>query len=239
MRTLAVYILVPFVTIVYSIVVIIHMVLFRDKDVFFRYARSWSRLLLRIAGVNIVFDPGTSRRDPTQRYIYAANHASLFDIPVLLASIPDNIRIMYKRELESIPFLGWCLRISPFIAINRNRAREATSAIKETAQSIARNASSVLIFPEGTRSADGRVQSFRRGFVTLASVSRTQVIPVAITGTATIMPARSLRFRGGAVRVQLLPAVSIPENLSRDAEHTIARGVQQTVADAVLLYHDA
>lgn len=239
MRTFNVFVLIPLVTVVYSIAVITHMVVFRDPAVFYRYARSWSRLLLRLAGVAVsVSYVGTRPSNAvTQRYIYAVNHASLFDIPVLLAYLPDNVRIMYKRELERIPIFGWCLKLSPFIAVDRANAREANDAIDQTAQNI-RNGASVLIFPEGTRSDDGELGSFKRGFATLAVRSGTSICPVALIGTSRILPARTKRVRGGTVRMVVMPPIAVQHNTDRAEEQRIVVDVRAAILEQLVLHHD-
>lgn len=236
MRTFSVYVLIPLVTIVYAIMVMVHMALFSEKVVFYRYARSWSRLLLRLAGVEVAVSANnvSTQLGAGQRCIYAANHSSMFDIPVLLAYLPDNIRIMYKQELERIPIFGWCLRMSPFIAVNRANARDATKAIQETVATIA-NGASVLVFPEGTRSVSGKLGDFKRGFVTLAVQSQTNIVPVAIMGTAAIMPANTRRVRGGRVSMVLLDVVSVPPQASRTEEQDLVVTVRTAISNAVSL----
>lgn len=215
------------ITVVYALAVIAHMALFRDGDVFFVYARSWSRMLLRVAGIRVVRQGAVL--NPLERYVYVANHASLFDIPVLLATIPDNVRIMYKRELERIPVFGWCLRRSPFIAIDRDNHRDASARLEEAVATM-RSGSSVVVFPEGTRSADGTVGPFKRGAFTLAARSGRPLVPVALVGTSALMPARSRRLRPGTVRCVLLDPVVLPSSPGRSDE----RAAMQQVRDAIV-----
>lgn len=240
MRTFNVFVLIPIVTVLYSIAVMIHMGLFRDPAVFYRYARSWSQMLLRLAGVRVSlrYAEGTAHPTNGMPSIYAANHASLFDIPVLLAYLPDNVRIMYKRELERIPVFGWCLRMSPFIAIDRSNAREASQALDSTAATI-RQGPSVMIFPEGTRSADGTLGPFKRGIITLASKASMDIRPVVIRGTAAIMPARTFRVRGGLVELVLLANVALPTSLSRDEERTAIESLRSIMATELTSHHDS
>ncbi len=204
------------VTVLYSIAVMAHMLAFRDRAVFFLYARSWSRVLLRFAGIRVTLH-GAHHLDPSQRYVYVANHASLFDIPVLLATVPDNIRIMYKRELGSIPVFGWGLRLSPFIAIDRERSRDAAAQLDATIASMGSGAS-VVVFPEGTRSADGTLGPFRRGAFALAARSGRSIVPIVLAGTASIMKAGSFRLRPGRVTCTILPAVVVTQPSTRATE---------------------
>ncbi len=197
MRTWVLLPLIFAVTVVYAIAAMVHMLLFRDKPVFYRYARSWSRVLLRIAGVAVVVR-GAENLEATVRYVYVANHSSLFDIPVALACVPDNIRIMYKRELNKIPVFGWCLSLSPFIPVDRADGRDAMAKLEATIASM-RDGTSVLVFPEGTRSEGGMLGEFKRGAFVLAARSGKPLVPLAILGSAKILPARKFQLNKGVV----------------------------------------
>lgn len=219
------------VTAVYATAVILHMVLWRNEDVFYAYARSWSRFLLRVAGIRVRME-GADMLRPGERHIYVANHASLFDIPVILANVPDNVRIMYKRELERIPVFGWCLRISPFIAIDRERSREAADVL-DAVVSTMRTGSSVLVFPEGTRSEDGHVQAFRRGAFTLAVRSGRSIVPLALVGTASILPKGTKRINGGEVGLRIGAPIAVPAEATRAEEKELMETVRQIIVKAV------
>lgn len=219
------------VTALYALVVMVHMFLWRNPDVFFLYARSWAKLLLRISRVHVTLS-GTEHLDATKRYIFCSNHASLFDIPVIVANVPDNIRIMYKRELERIPIFGWCLRLSPLIAIDRQRSREASDTLNTVISSLA-TGPSVLVFPEGTRSSDGSVGEFRRGAFSIAVRSGRQIIPLALVGTSSILAKGARNLRGGVVELKIMPAIAAPVNPTRDVELDLMNGVRQIITEAV------
>jgi 1-acyl-sn-glycerol-3-phosphate acyltransferase len=245
MRTLLVFIGIPFVTVAYSVAVMLHMALFRDPEVFYRYARSWSRVLLKLAGIHVTRITSSTTTSltaspshhPTIPLIYAANHASLFDIPVLLAYLPDNVRIIYKRELERIPVFGWGLRMSPFIAVDRAKAREASDAIDSTAATI-RQGASALVFPEGTRSKDGTLGTFRRGVVNLAVKAGIAIRPVVLRGTAAIMPARTLRIRSGTVDLVLLDPITVDGITTRDQERALLEQLRNVMEEQLTSRHD-
>lgn len=213
MRSWFVIVAIFLVTTVFALAVMVHMALFRDKNVYFLYARTWSRILLRLAGVRVVAH-STNILDSRQRYVYCANHASLFDIPVILATIPDNVRIMYKRELGSIPIFGWCLRMSPFVAVDRSDARDAMEQIERTVASMQTGAS-VVVFPEGTRSEDGNLGTFKRGAFSLAARSGRPIVPVSLVGTAAILPAHSNRITPGTVHLYIDPPHTVGSGASR------------------------
>jgi 1-acyl-sn-glycerol-3-phosphate acyltransferase len=231
MRTWLIIIALILLTVVYAIVVMLHMLLWRNDDVFYAYARSWSRMVLRWAGVKVVLH-GREHIVPGERYIYASNHASMFDIPVILAEVPDNVRIMYKKELERVPIFGWSLALSPFIAIDRGKKRQAAAVLDEVTATL-RQGSSVLVFPEGTRSPDGRLQEFRRGAFSLAVKSARPIVPVAMTGTASILPKGTRSLRGGTVHLHLFAPMDVPENATREQEKGLMQSVHDIIANAV------
>ena len=236
MRTKLVFALMAVVTVVYSIAVIIHMWLFRDREVFFLYARSWSRMLLRLSNIPLTV-LGTRHLAPGTRYVYIANHNSLFDIPVVLAAVPDNIRIMYKQELERAPIFGLALKMSPFIAVNREKSREASSALEEAVETM-RHGSSVLIFPEGTRSTTGELGAFRRGAIALAVRSETPIVPVIIEGTETIYPSGAKRLHPGTVKVTILESRSVGGVTTRAEEQDLVNTLRNIYVEHLNSPHD-
>jgi 1-acyl-sn-glycerol-3-phosphate acyltransferase len=220
------------VTVVYSVAVSIHMLLWRNTDVFFAYARSWSKKVLWLSGVHVTVQ-GAEHLVPSERYIYAANHTSLFDIPVILAFVPDNVRIMYKQELEKIPVFGWGLRLSPFISINRERSREAISTLDEAVISM-QTGSSVLVFPEGTRSKDGSLGTFKRGAFTMAVRAGRRIVPMSIQGAHRLLPQGKLRLLGGSVVVALHKPLDVPEQATREQEKELMSTVREIIATDVV-----
>lgn len=236
MRTLFVIAAIMIITACYAVTIIIHIFLFRDNKVFFFYTKSWGLILLRLSGISLQVE-GVHNIEPGKRYVYVANHSSLFDIPIVFAGIPDNVRIMYKRELNRIPVFGWCLNMSPLISVDRSRYREAADLLGDIATSMSSEAS-VLLFPEGTRSVDGTVGTFRRGAVTIASNSRTPIIPVSIIGASGILPARTKRIKSGTVRVIIGEPMQIGAEISRSEERDISNTLRDIIAVNVNSQHD-
>ncbi len=192
--------------------------------------------MLRLSGIRLQVE-GVHNIVPGKRYVYVANHSSLFDIPIVFAGIPDNVRIMYKRELERIPVFGWCLNLSPLISVNRSRHRDAADVLANIIASMSAGAS-VLLFPEGTRSLDGTVGTFRRGAVTIASDSQTPLIPVSIIGAWRVLPARSKRIRGGIVKVIIDAPIQIDTEISRTEEREVSNKLRDIIAANVNSQHD-
>lgn len=165
----------------------------------FRVARLWSRGVLASSGVRLrtSFEVELDRQ---ASYIYMANHQSLFDIPALIAAAPGETRFMAKRSLFQIPLFGWALRAGGFVSIDRKdrgRARAGfTGALREL-----RSGASVLVFPEGTRSLDGRLLPLKRGGILLALRSGLPIVPVGIRGTLGIRSRRSYLIRPGTAEL--------------------------------------
>lgn len=190
----------------------------------------WARAVLRVAGVELRVGGSELLDRESGRYVLVANHASLFDIPVLLVASPIPVRIMYKRELERVPFLGWALRASTYIAVERQRLQSVGKAIHHARNLLESDAAALLVFPEGTRSADGRLGTFRRGAFVLAFESKRAIVPIAIGGTAAILPRGSLRFSGGMVRVEFLPPMVPPPMKTRADERAWIAALRERIA---------
>lgn len=189
-------------------------------NIMFACARGWSRVLLFFCGVRVEasFDPRFDRARQGAHCIYMANHQSLFDIPVLLATLPGQTRFMAKLSLFRIPLFGWALAAGGFIPVdreNRSRGREAF----ETAVARLQAGASVLLFPEETRSLDGRLLPFKRGGFLLAHKSGLPIVPVGIEGTLGIQGKKSFLIHPGTVQVRYGEPIAVAEfDLKRKRE---------------------
>ncbi len=216
------------VTVGVSIAYLLYIVFGGNPGWFNWIGRKWSNFLLKLYGIKCKVT-GLEKLDPNKTYVYVCNHSSLFDIPVVLASLKDNVRIMYKKELEKIPFFGYGLKKSNFIAVTRSNPRNAMASIEEAVRTVKENAS-VLVFPEGTRSVDGKLGSFKRGAFILASRSEKEIVPVAIQGTSVILPSKSFRAQGGDVIVNIGYPMSFLYSDDRAAENRFMNEVRDEVS---------
>ncbi len=174
----------------------------RKGNFYHGIAKNWGRGILAICGVRLTVGD-TKFPNPSQSYVYIANHASQFDIPAILAGIPDQIRIVYKKELEKIPIFGWALKYNKtYISIDRSHGESAMSSLEAAADKI-RSGTSVILFAEGTRSPDGNLQPFKRGPFNLAVRAGVPVVPVTINGSYTILPKHSSRIRPGTISITI------------------------------------
>ena len=158
----------------------------RSGKVYLWFARTWSQIGLLLFGIRLRV-LGTEHIEPGRNYVYVANHSSYMDIPVLLAGIPDNLRLTLRRSLTRIPIWGWALMASPFLILDRSNPKRAAGTVQLAAERI-RGGASVLFFPEGTRTPTGTMQAFKRGAFHLALKSGAPILPVAIIGTYAILP---------------------------------------------------
>lgn len=154
----------------------------------YRWIRLWSSGLLRASGARVdVRMPEEPLHGPA---VIMANHQSLLDIPLLIRSWPGEVRFLAKRSLFSIPVFGWALRASGFVPVDRKDRKSAPETLK-AARSLIERGISVVVFPEETRSRDGRLLPFKRGGFLLALKCRAPIVPVGLRGT------REMRRPGG------------------------------------------
>ena len=183
----------------------------------YRVARLWSRGVLWASGVRVraVFE---APLEPDRQHVFMANHRSLFDIPVLIATLPGQTRFLAKRGLFQIPIFGWALKAGGFITIdrrNRSSARESFAL----AVSRLRAGTSVLVFPEGTRSTVEELLPFQRGGFLLALKSGLPIVPVGVRGTREVQSKKSFLIRPGIVSVHYgSPLEAVEHSVSRKQE---------------------
>ena len=175
--------------------------------VHFYCAVPWAKTILKVCGVRVELEGAESIRRDIPR-IYMANHCSYFDIFALLSALPVDFKFIVKQELMEIPVFGHAMRRAGYIGIERKDPRKALKSMHEAAERI-RNGASVLIFPEGTRSDDGRLQPFKPGGFHLALKSGCDIVPVTIIGSHRIAPKGSWNIQKGAIRLVLGEALSL------------------------------
>lgn len=224
-------------TAVIAVVAFITLPLNKNEKLYHRIGRFWSQVLLRICGVKVELH-GAEHCAHGSSVIYAANHASMFDIPVVIGSVPDDIRMVYKKELEKIPVFGWGLKYGSYIGIDRGRGSEARKSLEEAIDKIRRGAS-VLLFVEGTRTPDGKLQSFKRGAFNLAARSGVPVIPLTINGTYAIVPKHSLRLRPGTVHLWFDPPIQVEDTGNeRETETLLMERVRSAIERHYIVQED-
>ena len=194
-----------------------------------RCARLWSRLILATTGVQVEVT-GLEHLTPGTTYVFVSNHQSIFDIPVVFWAVPYQVRIIAKRSLGSVPFLGWHLRRTGHLLVDR-RHPDAPGILQRWRQLLG-DGLSLIIFPEGTRSADGRVARFKAGSFLLAMEAKLPIVPLSITGTRFVMRKGFLTARPGHVRLTVHPPVSTvgsPERPDTRAARSLGTRVRAVI----------
>jgi 1-acyl-sn-glycerol-3-phosphate acyltransferase len=187
---------------------------------------AWSRLLLRLLRVEVVTE-GLEHAPPGPA-VYAANHASVIDILIVFGHLPVDFRIIYKKSLSLVPLVGWAIRLGGHLPIDRSHPFRARRSLDAAARRI-RGGTSVVVFPEGTRSPDGSVGRFKRGSFGLAIAAGVPVVPVSLVGVKGVVPRGLTSVRPGAVRAALHPPVPVAGRRPEDAE-ALAEDVRAIVA---------
>ncbi|MBA4396386.1 MAG: 1-acyl-sn-glycerol-3-phosphate acyltransferase [Syntrophus sp. (in: bacteria)] len=186
-----------------------------------RIARIWAKILLLLSSTRVKV-VGAENVLIGKPQIFMSNHQSDFDILVVLGFIPGQFRWIAKKELFKIPIFGGAMRNAGYIEIDRQNHEKAMKSLDIAAQKI-REGKSVMTFPEGTRSKDGRVKPFKQGMFHLAIKAGVPIIPVSIIGAGTIMPKRSLRIHPGKVTMIIDKPISVNGYTIEDREQLIER----------------
>jgi len=173
----------------------------KSGDLVLALARLWSRVILGVPGVKLEVKM-RAPLEPGRPYVFMPNHASMVDIWVVFVAIPASFRFIAKKQLASIPLFGWAMAAGRFIFIDRQNAASARRTMDEASRRI-RAGQSVVIFPEGTRTRDGRLLPFKKGGFHLAIDSGAAVVPVAIKGSREVMPRGAALIRAGTVTLEV------------------------------------
>jgi 1-acyl-sn-glycerol-3-phosphate acyltransferase len=173
--------------------------LFEKRGYFAHWcARTWSRLILLTTGVRVDV-AGMERLVPGRTYLFVANHQSIYDIPILFWALPYQLRIIAKESLRRFPFLGWHLRRTGHMLVDRRRPNR--TAIFSWASRLTLTGLSLIVFPEGTRSRGGRVSRFKGGSFYLALEAGMPVVPLSVIGSRYVMLKGRLATYPGHVRL--------------------------------------
>ncbi len=179
-----------------------------------RIAGAWGRTLLRLLGVRVVV-MGVENL-PHGPALYAANHGSALDIPIVFGHLPVDFRIIHKRSLYVWPLLGQFLDLGGHIGVDRSHPFKAKKSLEQAADRI-RGGTSVTVFPEGTRSRQESLRPFKRGSFLLAIQAAVPVVPVSLGGVASLVPRGLLSVLPGTVTLTLHPPVSTAGRSAEEA----------------------
>ncbi len=191
-------------------------------------ARAWARLILKTTGVRVEVS-GLERLDPARSYVFAANHQSIYDIPIVFTALPFQLRIVAKESLGKIPFLGWHLQRTGHLLVDRSRP--GAGIVKKMARLVGEH-HSLIVFPEGTRSVDGTVARFKGGPFVLALEAHVPIVPVSIAGSRYVMKKGRLMVCPGEVSVTVHEPIET-SGVSRSAVRELVDRVRKNVRTSV------
>lgn len=196
---------------------------FFDKDgsILHAFARAWARLIMKS-----IFSPmrvnGLDQIDPSRPHVYAVNHASALDIPVLYAYLPFQFRILHKKELLSYPIVGWHLKRSGQVCVDQQNPARSVGQIKSALRTL-KKGMPLVIFPEGGRTPDGRIQPFLPGAFFLAIKAQVDIVPIALRGMYELLPMDTYHIKPRPLEMRVGQPISTAGLEMKDMEQLSAR----------------
>jgi 1-acyl-sn-glycerol-3-phosphate acyltransferase len=193
-------------------------------------ARAWSWLILATTGVDVRVN-GLDRVKMGQTYVFVSNHQSIYDIPVIFASLPFQLRIIAKESLGRFPFLGWHLIRAGHLLVDRSNPDR--SGILNRWRRLVADGTSLIIFPEGTRSEHGDIRRFKAGSFLLALEAGLTIVPLTVSGTMHVMRKGGLTTRPGQVSLTIHEPVAAPRisNPAPDDARDLAERIERIVRE--------
>jgi len=187
----------------------------RESTIAESVSKVWLTFILKYVFFSRVTVTGTSNINPSHSYLIFSNHQSFIDIPLLAASIPIRFSWLAKESLFKIPIIGQSMSMAGFIAIRREKKRDAKRSLERVAQAL-KNGKSVLIFPEGTRSYSNTISPFKRGGASVLAHTTTQILPVTVYGSYNALDPKTFIINfGKRIYVQIHPPIYIDHHLDK------------------------
>jgi 1-acyl-sn-glycerol-3-phosphate acyltransferase len=190
------------------------------------FARLWSWLIMKT-----IFSPvrvtGLEKIDTSMPYVYAVNHASALDIPILYVCLPFQFRIVFKKELLSYPIVGWHLKRSGQVCIDQQNPARSIGSIRSALKTL-KNGMPLVIFPEGGRTPDGQVKPFLPGALFLAIKAQVDIVPVALVGTYELLPMNTYHIKSRPLEMRVGEPISTAGYTLHEMD-TVSAKVQKAV----------
>jgi 1-acyl-sn-glycerol-3-phosphate acyltransferase len=185
------------------------------------FSRAWSWLIMKTI-LSPVKVTGLDKIDRTKPHVYAVNHASAMDIPVLYVYLPFQFRIVFKKELLVYPIVGWQLKRSGQVCIDQQKPTNSIAAIRSAAKSL-KAGMPLVIFPEGGRTPDGEIKPFLPGAFFLALKAQVDIVPVALVGTYELLPMNTYHIKCRPLEMRIGEPISTTGLTMRDLESVSAQ----------------
>jgi 1-acyl-sn-glycerol-3-phosphate acyltransferase len=203
--------------------------LIQDIGPLYRVGLWIARAGVRAAGIRVEIR-GLEHVPAGRSCIFMCNHVSNLDPPVVLPLLPGRSSVLLKKELMKIPILGLVMRMAKFVPVERGSRRDAAQASVEAAADALRSGLHILVFPEGTRSRNGRLAAFKKGPFFLAQQTQAPIVPIALAGTQSMMRKGSVAIMPGVARIQVLPVIEPGAYATREE---LLRAVRKAIAEAL------
>lgn len=180
------------------------------------FARFWTKLIMKTIASPVKV-MGLEKIDTTKTYVYAANHGSALDIPVLYANLPFQFRIVFKKELLSYPMVGWYLKSSRQVCIDQQNPTHSLTDIRSAVKSL-KAGMPLVIFPEGGRTPDGELMPFLPGAFFLALKAQVDIVPIALVGTFETLPMNTFHIKSRPLEMRIGAPISTTGLTNRDLD---------------------
>lgn len=210
----------------FSTTALLSLLIQRSGTIYFWAGSTWSKFVLWVSGVT-VHTTGLEKINCSGNFIIVSNHASVYDIPTLMMIFP-RLRIMFKKELSYIPIWGWALKYGHHILVDRKKGAEAMKSLDRAAHAVAEGGQ-VLLFAEGTRTRDGKLQPFKRGAFSLAAKSGVPILPVALNGSFQILPKGSFDIRPANILAAFGTLIQTVDVKTREDEMRLMNDVRAVI----------
>jgi 1-acyl-sn-glycerol-3-phosphate acyltransferase len=205
--------------------VLIHAWLTGNTDVLYRVGVQGARMALWLSGIRLEVH-GLEKIPPGRAVIFMPNHQSNCDPPAMIVILPP-VRVMAKQEFFRVPVLGRGMRARGFIPVDRRNRERAIAAVEQAVAAL-KAGHSFLAYPEGTRSPDGRLQTFKKGVFVMAIKSGAPIVPISVSGGNKIMPKGKFVIRPGRVRITIHDPIPTA-NVALDERQTVIDLTRQAI----------
>lgn len=201
----------------------------KAEDYLHKKAKGWAKRVTMVTGSKVTI---TGQENiPDGPVLIVANHQSNFDIMTILFGIDKHLGFIAKKELRKVPFLSYWMKAIGCVFIDRGNPREGLKAISEGIEKL-KAGHTLVVFPEGTRSKDGKLDEFKAGSFRLATKSGAPILPVAINGTGMVYEMNNHKISASHIVMQILPPINVAQ-MSKEELEKLPEITKQVIADAL------
>ncbi|UCE60352.1 MAG: 1-acyl-sn-glycerol-3-phosphate acyltransferase [Phycisphaerales bacterium] len=191
----------------------------------------WSRAILWVSSVALLIEGSEHICRGPEPAFYVGNHQSALDIPMLVVALRGRVRFLAKKSLFRIPVFGWLLSLYSYVPIDRANPRKTLKSLERMLELVEQRSVSPVVFPEGTRSPDGRLLPFRKGAMKICQRAGLTIVPFAIHGSGAVHRTGEFRIRPGEIRVSFsepIPADDVKAMSSSDLHDRVRASIEHT-----------